>query len=215
MSGRYESNYDRRRHTKRKGQITTVIAAAVILIALVAILLVVLSLIKKNNDSTPQAQPTAAVTEQPTLYIPAESSDPAAVETTVQPSSAPQPTAAAPSETPAQPTEPSGTEPTEKPEPSEVPYEPMGDESYTDDEGVLHVYTPAGYNWTYYYDGESVKITCKPHFDINRYEFLITGLKAGTTEFNLYYYTDPDQTLFVKIPVTAVIDDNLRITRIE
>lgn len=207
MSGNYNSSFERRRRTKRKGQITTIIAGAVILIALLAIIIVVMSVINKDSADEQPAQPTATETVQPTLYIPTEAN--ASTEAPTQPAVNPSTTETRPSGT---------TAPTETPDVTEAPTDPapaeISGDSYTDESGVLHVFTPSGYNWTYYSDGVSVKITCQTHYDIGQYEFLITGLIPGATDFNLYYYTDEAQTTFVKIPVTVSVDSDLRVTRI-
>lgn len=222
------SSRDYRRRTQRKSMITTVIAGAVIIAAVIAIIVVILSLIR-NNSSSGQASATepSSATVQPTLYIPGEQGGltPSAVPTqqpgATQPA-ATQPAATQPGAQPASPTD--SVTPTEQPAPpapvTDAPAQPQpvdttsdGD-SYTDSDGVLHVFTSSGYSWTYYYDPDSVSITCEPHYDTNRYEFRITGLRPGTTQFNVYYYTDAEKTAFVKVPVTAEIDDNLRVTRI-
>ena len=175
-------------------------------------MIVVLSLAGKNKGTEQQAAATEPATAQPTLYIPTESD----TEAPTQPATnAPQPTDAPSATTAPAATEASdpddATEAPESPATTEAPSVGSG-ESYTDDSGVLHVFTPRGTNWTYYSDGVSVKITCQYHAD--QYEFCIAGQIPGVTQFNLYYYTDEAKTTFVKIPVTAVVGDDLTVTRI-
>lgn len=212
----YNSDYDRmarRRRTQRKSIITTVIAGVIIIAAVIAIILVILSLLKNssNQQTTPAATETATV--QPTLY---QQTEPGTTAPTQSPTSA-QPTQQTPAVTPTE--QQGGSTVTEAPyetptEADREPTEPIATgSSYTDDSGVLHVFTPSGTNWTYYSDGVSVKITCQPHYDLGQFEFLITGLIPGDTEFNVYYYTDEAQKEFVKVPVTANVDGNLRVTR--
>ena len=218
------NNY--RRRTQRKSMVTTIIAGVVIVAAVIAIIVVILSLVKNASSEKQTSDATEAATSQPTLYIPTEQGalTPAPLPTQ-QSGSAPATTAPTQSPTqPAQtPTTPAQTEAPAQPDPTEAPAPaetdaprddtPAEGSSYTDDSGVLHIFTPAGYNWTYYSDGVSVKITCNPHYDIDQNEFLVTGLKPGNTEFNVYYYTAADKSTFVKIPVTAYVDENLRVTR--
>ena len=218
-------DYDRmarRRRTQRKSMITTIIAGAVIIAAVIAIIIVILALIKNNNGDTQSTSTEAtSATSQPTLYIPPEQGLTPSQVPTQQASQ--QPGTEAPAAAPTTPTEPDSSEaPTEAPDtpvqtdaPADNSDDSVGDgSSYTDANGVLHVFTPSGYSWTYYYDADRVKIACEPHYDVSQYEFLITGLQPGRTEFNVYYYTDSEKKNFVKIPVVAEIDDSLRVVRV-
>lgn len=205
MSGKYENSNARRKHTQRKGQITTIVACSFILVALVAILVVVLSVIK-NRSENPQTEPTAPATVQPTLYIPTEpvSESPTRFDTD-------------PTEPTEKPTEAATEKPTEKPTepPTEKPTKAQPSPEVL--EGALHYYaygsTSTGYNWTYSSYGIVVDITCKYHFDQGMYDFIITGTEPGTTEFTLIYYTGDDET--VSVPMRVSVDENLKVTRIE
>lgn len=223
------SSRDYRKRTQRKSTITTIVAVAIIIAALVAIVIVIASRINSNkNDassgSAASPNEASAATEQPTLYIPTEqgstapTAPAASTPTTKEQGDSTQPTVPESTAAPYTPIDPGAIEPTEAPDlpdQTDAPVQdtPSGDlSSYTDDSGVLHVFTPSGYNWTYYYDADCVSIKCDPHYDRGQYEFLITGLKPGNTTFNVYYYTEPDNSkAFVKVPVSAVIDDDLNV----
>ena len=222
------SSSDYRKRTQRKGMATTIIAGVVIVGAVIAIIVAIIALSSKDNtkntatpsDATAAQSDATADATQPTLYrgeLPTitNPTSPASTSTGSTPTTAPTiaPTTA-PTQAPADtPIDPGAVEtPAENPDNSgtgrirnEAPLN-----TYTDDSGVLHIITPAGYNWTYQYDGSHVSITCDPQGD--RYEFLVTGVAPGSEEVTPQYFVREDKTAWVAVPVTVYVDENLRVT---
>ena len=231
------SSSDYRKRTQRKGIITTVIAGVVIIAAVVAIVIAIIALTNNSDDKTAPADATSAATEagsaQPTMYRGDAVTPTQPLPTTVPSGTTPtNPSGQTATETPAvTPTEAPAVTPTESGNTGSTPIDPGAAEtpadnvdnsgtgairseapvdSYTDDSGVLHIITPAGYNWTYQCDGSHVSITCDPQGD--RYEFLVTGIAPGSEDIIPQYFVSEDKSAWVRVPVTVYVDENLRVT---
>lgn len=222
---------DYRKRTQRKSMITTIISGVVIVAAAAAIIFVIVAMINNgSSDSAASSPDSASATVQPTLYQNGQggltpSELPTQQAGTTQ-ATAPAPATTAPQPTQAGPTAPRATEaprqtPTE-PDTQDQPAEPVDNtgtgrlreeaplNAYTDGSGVLHVITPAGYNWTYQCDGEHVSVTCDPHD--GQYEFLITGIAPGKTDVTPQYFVREDKKAWVAVPVYVNVDADLRVT---
>ena len=227
------SSSDYRKRVQRKGMFTTIIAGVVIVGAVIAIIVAIIALSSKDKtkdaatpDTASQSGETTDAT-QPTLYRGGNVSPTQPLPTTTPSTQAP--TQKPDSSTPQTPTQAPAQTSTE--EPGDTPIDPGAAETpadnpdntgtgairseaplntYTDDSGVLHVFTPAGYNWTYQCDGSHVMITCDPHD--GQYEFLVTGIAPGSEEIIPQYFVAADKSAWVRVPLTVTVDANLRVT---
>ena len=222
MNSREYERLERRMRTRRKNIIASVIAGIFIVAAVAAIILVVLSLNDKTRNSA-QPEATVAVTEQPTLYTPAQNTVPSSVAKTEAgqtPTYARQDDSAQQSETEAQ-LYTENVDPQSSAEkrggPQDAtssPHEPLPlPEAVA---GALHFYadggTTEGFNWTYSSYGTVANITCVYNFTQRQYDFIISGITPGTTSFTLVYYASDNDR--VEVPMTVSVDEYLNVTRI-
>ena len=209
MTDRDYERSERRRQQHRKSVISSVIACVVIVAAVAAIVIVVLSLINKNTPES-TADPTAVVTEQPTLYRPTEKST--EVKATQQ--SGQQATQAYGQTATQGSVQTEAASPTEA-QTAETEAPPKPTFSPEAVAGALHFKangkTSYGYNWTYS-GGVGVNINCTYDFSNQEYDFAITGVTPGTTSFTLIYYTDDNET--VSVPMSVSVDSDLKVTRL-
>ena len=206
MNDRDYERFERRRRTRRKSALASIAAVAVILVAVAAIVIAIVAVISRNQAQGGPSE-TVAATEQPTLYQPS-----------AQETSAPQPTTGySPTESGYQPaTQSYYSEPDVTEAPYNEPYTPeptYAEGAASASDGALHYYahgkTSYGYDWTYSGGGGIVSVTCKYNFDLEQYDFIITGLSEGVSDLTLIYNTGDGQTSSHYMTVT--VDSNLNV----
>ena len=217
MSGNYnDRDYERiarRRRTQRKSTTSTIIAVVVIAAAIIAIAVVIIAVI--NGNKAPEQAPASVeqATEQPTLYIPGNQTEPQPA--TAAPAAPTQNSYQQPSYYTAPTDAPDNGEATEAPDDGNDTVEP-GSGSAEAQGGVLHVYTTGfvtgDYFWTYDIDNVNVTIKCSYDYSSGQYDFSITGVSPGVANIILYYKTD--DTNKASYPLTVSVADDLSVAQI-
>lgn len=73
--------------------------------------------------------------------------------------------------------------------------------------------TSYGYDWTYTGGAGIVNVNCSYDFNAGQYDFVITGVSAGTADIVLFYNSDDDEQ--IRVPMRVKVDSDLNVSTVD